>query len=62
MQCSKWHPKKSAVGKLEWQNNIDIFESRNGRRKHVYSHPLTLDDSTANVPPVQAKISEEAFN
>ena len=58
---SKWHP-KNAVGKPKWQKNIEVFELRNGRPKHVYTHPLTLDDKTANVPAVAAKLSEEAFH
>ena len=44
------------------EKTIEAFQLRRGRPKHVYTNPLTLDDYTASVSSVAAKISEYAFN
>ena len=64
--ANKWQPKavagaKSSRGSSSWQRNIEIYTLHDGKPKHVYTHPITQDENTANVSSVRATISNEAF-
>ena len=44
-----------------WNKSIEICSLNDGKVVQVSEHPLTLDESKANVSYIQEKLSQEAF-
>ena len=47
---------------LTWSKSIEICVLRDGKVVQVSEHPLTLNETKANVTYIQEKLSQEAFS